>query len=350
MNIPELDDNKYKVNVKLDFSETLNPLGIPGTIKKAVSLREKMWQSYPDPNYRSLRRKLAVYENIPIDNIVCGNGGDDMIFRVIAAIRPKNALVFSPCSGEYGRALIQMGCNVTDIQISPKNNFTVTSEITEYIRNDTDMIFLCSPNDPTGDVITPYTLKTVAERCIKTDTFIVCDERFMEFVYQHEKYSMKQYLSEKVIVIKSFTEIFAMAGLPVGYALCGDKETAEKIRNAGQLYSISGAALAAAEASFELKKFLPWTRKYTSVMRDYLSSELTRLGIPVLPSKADFLLFRSELQIDKLLLRRGILIKNCSEGFGLGSGYYRIGIRSREENEILISEIERIMRTYNVSL
>ncbi len=344
MNVPEFGENRYN-GVKLDFSAALNPLGIPPSVKKAITENKQRWADYPDPDCTLLRKKLSVYENIPMENIVCGNGGDDLIFRTICALRPKKALVFSPCSGEYSRALEQFGCNTMNIRLSAKKNFTVTSEITEFIDAETDMIFLCSPNNPTGEVITPYTLSIIAEKCRRSNTIMVCDERYMDFVYHGEKYSAKNCFGNKIIIIKSFTKIFSMAGMPMGYALCGDEKIAEKIKNAGRIYSVSGAALAAAEAAVKAEKFLKMSRKYVAVERNHLAEELTRLGIPVFPSKTCFLLFQCELPLDKLLMKKGIRIKNCSESYDLDDGYFRISVRMKDDNDILIETVERILQT-----
>lgn len=345
MNVPDFRGNR-KNGVKLDFSAALNPLGIPPTVKKAITENKLRWTNYPDPDCTLLRKKLSVHENIPLENIVCGNGGDDLIFRTICAVKPKKALVFLPCPSEYSRALEQFDCNTINIQLSEKKNFTVTSEIAEFIDPETDMIFLSNPNNPIGEVITPYTLSIIAEKCRRTDTVMVCDERYIDFICQEKKYSAKNYFTNKTIIIKSFTKIFSMAGLPVGYALCGDENLAAKIKDAGRAYGVSGTALAAAEAAVKAEKFLKMSRKYVAVERRHLSEELTRLGLPVFPSKTCFLLFKCELPLDKLLLKKGIKIKNCSESYGLGSGYFRISVRMKEDNDILIETIERILQTY----
>lgn len=345
MNVPDLCGNSHN-GVKLDFSAALNPLGIPPSVKKAIIENKHIWADYPDPDCTLLRKKLSVYENIPMENIVCGNGGDDLIFRTICAVKPKKALVFLPCSREYSRALEQFGCNIMNIQLSAKKNFTITSEIAEFIDAETDIIFLSNPNNPTGEVITPYTLSIIAEKCRRTNTVMFCDERYMDFIHHEKKYSAKNYFGNRIVIIKSFTKIFSMAGLPMGYALCGDENLAEKIKNAGRVYSVSGTALAAAEAAVKAEKFLKMSRKYVAVERNRLSEELTRLGLPVFPSKTCFLLFQCELPLDKLLLKKGIKIKNCSESYGLNDGYFRISVRMKEDNDILIQTVEKILQTY----
>lgn len=345
MNISEFGKARYNSGELLDFSAALNPLGIPASARKAVMASRLKCAGYPDPECTILRRKLSVYENIPTNNIVCGNGGDDLIFRVVRAVKPRRTVIFSPCSKEYKRALEQNGCEISEIKLSPMNNFTVTSDVAEHITDDTDMVFLCSPNNPTGLVITPYTLSIIANKCRRTNTLMVCDERYIELVPRGEKYSVKQFFNKNIVIIKSFTKIFSMSGLPVGYALCGDEMLAAKIKSIGRVYGVSGAALAAAEAAVEEYKFVKMSRKYVAIERNHLSEELTRLGLPVFPSQTSFLLFASELPLDRLLYRKGILIKDCSDSFGLDYGYFRTGVRIKEDNDKLISTLEKVLQT-----
>lgn len=332
------------VNIELDFSAGLNPLGIPAEVKKEISRSKSKWTDYPDPECKQLRQQLEAYEHIPMENIVCGSGGDDLIFRLIGAVRPKKAIVFSPCSGEYSRALMQYGCHVDDIRLSAATNFTMTSDVLNYIDTDTDMIFLSNPNNPTGKVITPYTLGLIAEKCRKTDTVMVCDERYIEFVLKNERYTAKKYFNNKTVIIKSFTKIFSMAGLPVGYAMCGDKNLVEEIKKSGRVYSVSGAALAAAQTALQEELFLKRTRRYVDIERKHLSQELTRLGLRVFPSVTSFLLFECEIQLDERLMKKGILIKKCGDNYGLENGYFRTGVRMHDDNVKLISAIEDILR------
>ncbi|MDE6775691.1 MAG: aminotransferase class I/II-fold pyridoxal phosphate-dependent enzyme, partial [Ruminococcus sp.] len=257
MSVDECDNNK-KI---LDFSSNLNPLGIPGSVRKVIS-DERYWSTYPDMECTMLRRRISVLEDVPAENIVCGNGGDDMIFRIVAALNPARAVIFSPCSQEYRRALEQNGCKVTEIRLDSGDNFSMTADAVSVIPEYTGMVILGSPNNPTGMVVTPYVMKCLAEQCERNHTFLVCDERYIDFLYKNSRLSAKRVLDRHIIIVKSFTKSFSMAGIRLGYAIVGDTETAEKIRSTGQRFSISGIALAAAEKAVQEIEFMRLTRSY----------------------------------------------------------------------------------------
>lgn len=343
MKLPEHGGNTYKFKIKLDFSANINPLGMPENVKKAAADAIENSDRYPDPGCTVLRRKLSVYERIPMENIVCGNGASDLIYRIIAAVKPKNALICAPTFSEYKKALIQNGCNVAEHRLSENNNFNLTSEFADKITPKTDMIILCSPNNPNGEVITPYTMSIIIDKCAYTNTLVVCDESFMDLVVGGGKYTVKRMINSNIIIIKAFTKTYAMAGLRLGYGIFGDAEMAEKVRNSGQFWSVSVPALAAGEAASDEFAYVRISRKIIDCERRFLMEKLTEMGLMVYPSKANFLLFRCELPLDKLLLKKGILIRNCSNFGGIEKDHYRIAVRTHKENIMLIEAIERIL-------
>lgn len=342
MNVPEHGGNSFRFGAKLDFSANINPLGIPERAAAALA-DPACWQQYPDPDCTALIRKISAYEKIPAGRIVCGNGADDLIFRIVQGLRPRKALICAPTFSEYKRALLNNGCSVSEYILSPDNNFGLTTEFAEHIMADTDIVFLCSPNNPTGEMITPFTLSTISERCRRNGAVLVCDECFMELAKSHDRYSAKCLSGEHIIVLKAFTKTYAMAGLRLGYALFSSEKTADRVRRTGQYWSVSGPAQTAGAAALDDGIYLKRSRRIIADERKYLTEQLTRMGIMVFPSHANFLLFRCELPMDELLLKRGILIRNCSNFTGLGEGYFRIAVLRRADNRRLIREIERIL-------
>lgn len=332
-------------NKILDFSSNLNPFGIPRSVRRVIA-DERYWNTYPDSECAMLRRRIAVVEDVPAENIVCGNGGDDMIFRIAAALNPKRAVIFSPCSGEYRRALEQNGCEVKEINLDSENNFAMTADAASFISAYTGMVILGSPNNPTGMVVTPYVMKRIAEQCENTGTYLVCDERYMDFVYKNSRLSAKRVLDRHIIIVKSFSKIFSMAGIRMGYAIAGDREIAEKIRCSGQRFSVSGIALAAAEKAVQEIEFMRLTRSYIEIVRRDFSRELTAAGLHVFPSCANFLLIHCELPLDELLRRKGVIIKKCGAEYGLDDGYFRISLRKLDDNRRLAEYLEWILRLY----
>ncbi|MBP3379489.1 MAG: aminotransferase class I/II-fold pyridoxal phosphate-dependent enzyme [Ruminococcus sp.] len=335
------DINKKSLNIS-DLSGTANPLGMPASVRHALADNRRVLQSQGDPACCALRRSLSVFECVPENRIACGNGGDDMLFRLTDACKPKKAVIYTPCSGVYRAALEECGCEIMEIALNPDRDFGLTSDAADFIYPGTDMVIIGNPCDPTGGVVSLYTLLAIAKKCEKTDTIMVCDERFMQFVYRSERYSANSILNSNIVIIKSFDEIFATAGLPMGYAVFGDESLAEKVRESGKRAIVSGAAQAAGIAAARDDEFVRLSRRFISLERKKLAVQLTRLGLPVLPSKANFLMFRCELPLDEMLRKRGIVIKKCGRELGLSDDYFRVAVGTIDENKQLVSAIERI--------
>lgn len=336
-----LDINRRALNIS-DLSGTANPLGMPASVRKALADNRSVLQSQGDPACTALRRSLSVFECIPETRIACGNGGDDMFFRLTDACKPKKAVIYTPGSEIYRAALDKCGCEIMEIALNPDKNFALTSDAADFIYPGTDMVVIGNPCDPTGGVVSLYTLLSIAKKCEKTDTIMVCDERFMQFVNRSDRYSAKSILNSNIVIVKSFDEVFSTAGLPMGYAVFGSENLAERVRESGKRAIVSGAAQAAGIAASKDYEFVRLSRKFISLERRKLAFQLTRLGLPVLPSKANFLMFRCNMPMDEMLRKRGIIIKKCGIEQGLTGDYFRVAVGTIEQNRQLIAAIEKI--------
>lgn len=327
----------------LDFSANINPLGAPESVKRAIAENITDIEKYPDPYCCQLRTKLAEYEGISADNIVCGNGADDLIFRIVHALKPCKALIFAPTFSEYSRALYEVGCNVCVHILSEENGFELGRDILPKLDISLDMCFICTPNNPTGRLIEPEILENIAAKCRENDIILVSDECFLDLISDSESYSLRRHFSESCIILKAFTKFFAIPGIRLGYALCGSSKLAESIQKNGQFWSVSSLAQAAGIASLDEADYVRRTREYIAAERSFLAAELIRLGVNVYDGAANFLLFRSRSGLAEELLAERILIRDCQSFSGLTDGYYRVAVRTHEENIRLISALGRCL-------
>lgn len=324
----------------LDFSANLNPLGMPESIKQAVIDSVEKWGQYPDPETKQLRQKLSMAEQFPFSQIVCGNGADDLIYRMISALRPQNAMICEPCFGEYKKALQEYECQVNFYQLDPSQNFVLDSSIVSFLHPGIDMLILCTPNNPTGVSVPHSLLEQIAEKCKDFDSYLVIDGCFLDFSNEGSHW-LNALVCDKCILLKAFTKNYAMAGLRLGYALCGNEDIAKKIHRAGQYWSVSAPAQAAGIAALNETAYLRNANTLIWTERKFLSDELCALGMKVIPSDSNFLLFQGTEGLADAMLREGILIRDC-ESFGL-HGYYRIAVRKHGENLILLDAMRRVL-------
>ena len=381
--------------VELDFSVNTNRLGMPQAVRDAVMASAAAWEQYPDALCRKLRRAAAAfYETdgtpIPEDWLVFGNGASDILYAVVSAIRPKQAILLAPGFSEYEQALRMCGCEIRWLHLKEENGFSLESAREELYAMLFDgsgyaskidsvptlsskrenvwekILILGNPNNPTGRAISATELERLAEVCRETHTWLMLDECFQWFLDTRREGSFVGNLlngvGDHVILLNALTKICSMAGLRLGYGIipnAGLRECLEKFR---QPWSVSAPAQAGGVAAFaELAdhsegNLLEWTVKFLQAERPRLAEKLEELGFIVYPSQTNYLLFRSpdedSRDYKQGCLEHGILIRACENFEGLNRHYYRVAVRNRRENERLINILKEVQseEKHNVNL
>lgn len=332
----------------LDFSANINPLGLPEAVKQAIRDSAGTFDIYPDPLCRELVSALSVHEEVPREWILCGNGAADVIYRTVYAVRPKKAMVLAPTFAEYEEALNAAGSEAVHYELREEDGFQVGNGLPDALDDSLDMLFLCNPNNPTGQLMKKDLLFKILRRCKELGILLFMDECFNEFLEDPQEYTTKEYLKafDNLIILKAFTKIYAMAGLRLGHCISANTGLLKRIREAGQPWSVSAPAQAAGIRALEEKVYVAKTKKLIREEREYLIPELTGLGITVIASNANYIFIKDEgtglKPLHELLFERGILIRNCDNYNGLGPGFYRICIRTHEENVMLIGALKSI--------
>ena len=339
----------YKYDDKLlDFSANINPLGMPESAKNAIIDGINKYQTYPDHSSRKLRNSLSEFYGFDSNKIVCGNGAADLIFRICLALRPQKVLVTSPTFSEYEEAVLISGGKVQNHLLRESENYDVTLEILESIDEDTDMVFLCSPNNPTGRAIDLNIIEAVLDKLQGNKGILVLDQCFVHFMVEEEKYFainlLKKY--DNLIILGAFTKIFAMAGLRLGYALFGSEDNASKIEDTLQPWAVSTVASEAGCAALN-KDFIKETKDYVKYQREFLFQHLSDLGIKVFKSQANYMLIKVDERFDDgdladVAIKHRILIRKCSNFKGLSPSFFRIAVRTEAENTTLIDVLSHI--------
>ena len=330
----------------LDFSASTAPLPMPGGMREAVIHSLDQADRYPDPQCRELREKLSRCRSVPAEWILCGNGASDLIYRLALAKRPRAALVTAPTFSEYENALSLCGCSVTRFPLYPENGFTVTEKIMTAITPELDVLYLCEPNNPTGRTTDRRLLEEILERCAACGTLLVVDECFNDLLDAPEEHTMLGFVSEfsDLLILRAFTKSWGMDGLRLGYALCRDTGLLEKMGQSGPPWAVSRLAQAVGAAALEEGGCLSRLRQLIQQERPRLAAGLTALGCHVCPGEANFLLFFcSDTGLDQELKEKGILIRNCSNFHGLGPGWYRVAVRTGEENQALLRAMREVL-------
>ncbi len=341
----------YGTPVRYDFSANLNPLGMPESVRKAAKDAIDRSGCYPDPFCGALTDRLRELWGVRSDMIVTGNGADDLIYRIVYALKPKRAVIITPTFTEYAAALEKIDCEICEHSLSEENGFLLDDTVLDKLTDDTDMLFLCSPNNPTGRLVDPCLLNRIVKAC-ERGIYLVLDECFIELAENGDSCSLNTAdLNYCTIILRAFTKTYAMAGLRLGYAVFGSSDAALSVQLAGQHWSVSVPAQAAGLAALDEREYVETARKMIIREREYLSDGFKALGFTVFPSDANFILCSADTEdkaqrLENGLLGQGIAIRNCWNFSGLGERYFRIAVRPHNENEALICAAERCVESW----
>ena len=329
----------------LDFSANVSPLGLPEGVAQAITASLATADRYPDPLCRALRAKLAQHEGVPMEHILCGNGAADLIFRLAWAKKPRKALLLAPTFAEYAAALESVGCTVQRHFLQPENDFAVTERFCRAIEETTDMVFLCQPNNPTGQLTPPELVERILQRCESCGALLVVDECFLDFLPDCETWTAKRLLnSRQLVILKAFTKLYGMAGVRLGYCLCADTALLEQMRAAGQPWAVSSLAQAAGLAALDETAYAAQVQTLIAQQRPLLQDGLRALGLRVLDGKANYLLFQGPETLGEALRSKGVVLRSCANYPGLNDSWYRTAVRTAPENKRLLQALAEVLK------
>ncbi len=339
----------YTNRVTLDFSANVNPFGTPEPVKAAIRAAADEADCYPDPYCTALRGKLSALHGVKADAILCGSGAAELIFSFAAALRPKTALLPVPSFAEYETALRAVGVEPVFYPLPRENGFVLTEDILEAITGNTDVLMLCSPNNPTGRSVEKELLLSILDRCRKTGTWLLLDECFQDLCDADEAFSLIGELKDgdRVLILRAFTKTYGLAGVRLGYAVSKNRDLLLDMSETVQPWNVSSIAQAAGLAALDCPYWAECARALFRTEKAYLLRELAALGVSALPSDANYLLLSGVPTLYETLLKKGILVRDCANYRGLQKGDVRIAVRTHAENEALIAAIAEVLDARN---
>lgn len=340
----------YDGEIQLDFSANTNPYGTPQGVLDAITAALPRVHQYPDPYCRELVKTISEFESAPKDWVLCGSGAAELIYSYCEALRPGRAMELAPTFSEYSLALERVGCQVERYSLKKENDFSLTEDFLPALeRSRPDVLFLCNPNNPTGQVIGLPLLEKILDVCEEQGTCLFVDECFLDL--SDDGVSLKSHLGEhpNLFILKAFTKSYGMAGVRLGYCLCAQGQLLEEMSHTVQPWNVSTLAQSAGVAALHERAFLQRTRALIPVERQWLQSQLEALGFWVCPSKANYLLFQGSQDLWEQLRKQGIAIRSCGNYHGLGTGWYRIAVRLHGENECLIRAMKEVCTWQKIS-
>lgn len=332
----------YRNTVHMDFSVNTNPLGMPEGMEDALCAAVKSCGSYPDPSAEKLYQTISDMLRVPKEYLLFGNGASELFMAIVHGLRPRKTVIPVPSFYGYEYAVKAGGEEVVYYPLQEVNQFQPDAGLMEALTEDVDLVFLANPNNPTGKLIEAGYLEKLLDVCEEKGITVVLDECFVEFC--GGAYSMLSKIEnyENLILVRAFTKIYAIPGVRLGYLVCSNQVLVDRIRRQLPEWNLSVFAQEAGAVCSNQTTFITRTVEYVKLEREFLAKELKKLGIRVYPGEANFIFLYSEKELYDGLLELGILIRDCENFKGLSKGFYRIAVKSRQENEALLKAIREM--------
>ena len=328
----------------IDFSANINPLGIPVKAREALLKGIDRLQHYPEMYAESLVEALAAKHGISLFNLLVGNGSTELIYLLVRVLRPTKALILTPAFTEYERAVGLYNGRLHFYHAQKKDNFVPRPDIMIAMLDEIkpDICFFGNPNNPTGIYLTPSDWLPFIKAAANRKIICIVDEAFIDFVKPH--LSMIELIQRfnNLVVLRSLTKIFSLAGLRCGY-LIASEEMVNELRNWQEPWNVNSLAISAALHAITDRQFYRRTREYIAGERNYLVEKLREFSfLQVFPSQVNYLLAHvqedfASLEMEKFLREKyHLLIRLCGDFQGLNNSYIRLAIKNRDANDKLL--------------
>ena len=340
-----------KISVKnsdhniIDFSSNITPLGIPNSAKLIIKKNLDKVQFYPDPKSENVISSLEKYTHLSKSNIIVGNGAIEILYNFCFAFLSKTTkvLIHVPTFEEYEAAVKLNNCKISFFK-----SLNLSTNIDSFISQipKSGCVFLCNPNNPTGELLSKKELLSIIIVAKKLKTIVFIDECFIELVPKSNE-SVMSYVKkyDNLFILRSLTKSFGLPGLRIGYA-CGSQQIIKILQKIKIPWSVNSLAQDAANVVIKNTSHLKKSNIIIKKELKYLEDNISILnGFECISSSTNFILIKTKYDSTKLqtkLLKNKILIRDCKNFRGLDNHYIRIAVKSHKDNVKLVKALEKI--------
>ncbi|MEH7393154.1 histidinol-phosphate transaminase [Bacillus sp. JJ1474] len=339
---PDEIKEKYNLNRVWKMSDNENVYGCSPKVKEAIHQHLQTLHLYPDGNTSELVSGLAYFYNLEEDQFFAGNGSDEIIRLLTRAYINKGdeALMADITFPRYETNVVIEGG--TAVKVPLANGIHNLSAMLDMITPKTKMIFICNPNNPTGTIVGKEELNNFIEN-IPENVLIVLDEAYYEYA------TTEQYLQSipileahpNLIILRTFSKIYGLAGLRVGYGMM-HPSIVKELNKVKEVFNVNQLAQAAAVRAIEAQEFITECAEKNAKERIFITEQLRKLELEFFPSEANFLFVYSQYSLSKGLISNGFLVRPMKL-----SGYadaFRFTLGTRADNVAFLQALRRILK------
>jgi threonine-phosphate decarboxylase len=342
---------QYKKEGLIDFSVNIPHFTLDRPYKELLIHSIDQLADYPEIDGLQARRALSEYLNWPIEQIVLGNGATDLIYLMARALKLERAMILEPTFTEYRRALSQSGATIVDYVLESDSGFHLNPHrLAEAINTmKCNALFLCNPNNPTGQLFTTNEIESVLALVNDTHFLLIIDESFIEFKDRPSHHETMKDLMRRynIIIMRSMTKTFCVPGLRIGY-LFGTERWIETINKYRDPWALNRFALDSIPYFLKDKSHLKQLQSWCDESSTYMKTLLSKLErVEVFDGHANFILIKLDhpdpAKWHESLIEKGYYLRTCEDFNGLDARYFRIAIKDRQSNEALIDAIKETL-------
>lgn len=332
----------------LDFSASINPLGLPASVEKALRKSIKSVPPYPDPSSKELKEALAGFHGINTNEVVPANGSNEIISLLPRMLGRGPALIVEPAFSEYRKALALHGIKAKSIVLKPDSGYRLDAGRVKRAVEGCSAIYLANPSNPAGVLTPKETILDMILHARKKGALAVVDEAFADFT--NVSVIPEAVRAGNAIVLRSMTKFYAMAGLRLGYAI-GNRRLISRLSSFVPAWSVNTLAAVAGVTALKDKAFRKRTDEWFQDEREFLFNGLSAIeGLEPFASSANYVMVRLKRGLDSRKLRKalfeknGLLIRELSAFRGLGPEYFRVAVLRRKDNLRLLSALSGYLK------
>jgi adenosylcobyric acid synthase len=329
----------------VDFSANINPLGPPEWFRPLISSQLENLIHYPDPENRELIKAIAGHQGIAEDQVVVGNGTTELLYLITRILPAKRAVIPVPSYIDYVRAARLAGLVVTTFAMPEAKDFALDCQGLRDSLRSGDLVIIATPNNPTGRTTDRDSLLALIGAC--PECYFLIDEAFLDF---QEGASSLGGRAANVLSLNSMTKFYGVPGLRLGYAIV-PSALAPLIRENLPPWTVNSLAQAVGAKALGDRDYQERSRRVCDALRQALEGELAEFPqLKVYPSVANYLFVKiarggNAASLADFCLEQGIMIRNCDNYEGLDRAFFRVAVRSRQENQQLIEVLHRYFKT-----
>ncbi|MFP4629977.1 MAG: cobyric acid synthase [Desulfohalobiaceae bacterium] len=330
----------------LDFSASINPLGPPIWLQERLPELTRKLVHYPDPEAHALLEAAAQRYRLPSSWLLAANGSTEILYHLPRiALDLQKALIPVPAYVDYERISRLAGLNLDFLHLDPEQGFALPLHELNAKLQEPALVFLAQPNNPTGQSLPVQEVQKLMQS--RPESLFVIDEAFADFLAPQQRFAPD--LPPNALLLLSLTKFFAIPGLRLGLA-AGQPELLHRLRQTLPPWSVNSLAQEIGTLALQDMDYQQRSRSAAAEYRAQLEHWLSRIpDLHVFPAEANFLLCRiqsqdlSAEQLRQKLLQKGVLIRDCSNFQGLGPEYFRIAVRSPQQNQRLVQGLEQVL-------